>query len=173
MIQPSPVMPYSIGKHSNVQLPKCILSNARICHHPFRPSKIRSVCAALSACRTVQYKGKNIAYVSKADVAFLYREIEEKRCYFRHGITLAKGDTVIDVGANIGIFAAQAAREVSNSGRVIACEPLPATFAALQHNTQSLLNPGMSTICKSLAPFQWMPCRLYESFLICVTQEMQ
>ena len=144
-------MTYSIRKGSNQLLPEQGLPTTRICHHPYRQSRSRGVRAALSECKTVQYNGKDIAYVSKADVAFLCREIEEKRCYFQHGISLAKGDTVIDVGANIGIFAAQAAREVSSSGRVIACEPLPATFAALQHNMQSLLSPGTSITCSLLA----------------------
>jgi predicted O-methyltransferase YrrM len=88
------------------------------------------------------YNGFDVAYVSKPDVAFLYREIVEKCCYLQHGIFLPKGGTVIDVGANIGIFTAQAAREVSKGGRVIACEPLPATFAALECNMQNLLTPG-------------------------------
>ena len=94
-------------------------------------------------CKTLQRNGVSIAYVSKPDVAFLYREIEEKDAYLQHGINLPRGGTVIDVGANIGIFAAHAARKVSHKGRVIACEPLPATFAALQYNMKSMLNAGM------------------------------
>ena len=116
---------------------------------PFRtiPRRIacsfRTVCVASLPCKTLQRNGVSIAYVSKADVAFLYREIEEKDCYLQHGISLLRGGTVIDVGANIGIFAAYAARKVSSKGRVIACEPLPATFAALQYNMKSTLNAGM------------------------------
>ena len=106
-------------------------------------------------CKTLQRNGVSIAYVSKPDLAFLYREIEEKNCYLQHGIKLPKGGTVVDVGANIGIFAAYAARKVSSKGRVIACEPLPATFAALQYNMKSTLNAGMhsSTLldCPALA----------------------
>ena len=94
-------------------------------------------------CKTLQRNGVSIAYVSKPDVAFLYREIEEKDCYLQHGISLPRGGTVIDVGANIGVFAAHAARKVSSKGRVIACEPVPATFAALQYNMRSTLNAGM------------------------------
>lgn len=37
--------------------------------------------------------------------------------------TLKQGDTFIDIGANIGWFAVQAARTVGQSGRVIAIEP--------------------------------------------------
>ena len=109
----------------------------------------RGFCRASASCKTLLYDGIDVAYVSKPDVAFLYREIVEKRCYLQHGIYLPKGGTVVDIGANIGIFAAQAAREVSKSGRVIACEPLPATFAALECNMQNLLTPGMCIPCSS------------------------
>lgn len=146
-------MPHSICKNSNLHLTKQLPSKARLFHCPHKASRCRGTCAASNAFKTVLYNSTKIAYVSKADVAFLFNEIEGKRCYLQHGVALAKGDTVIDVGANIGIFAAQAAREVSESGRVIACEPLPATFAALQHNMQSLLNPGMASTCTSTCIF--------------------
>src|SRR5882672_7947426 len=45
--------------------------------------------------------------------------------------TLRPGDTVFDVGANIGFFTALAARRVGASGRVLAFEPHPLNFAAL------------------------------------------
>ena len=122
--------------------PKPLSRSALRCHCPNSPRSNRKVCAASLPYKTLWRKGVEVAYVSKPDVAFLCHEIEDKHCYLQHGITLAKGDTVMDVGANIGIFAAQAARQVSSSGRVIACEPLPATFAALQHNMQSLLHSG-------------------------------
>lgn len=51
-------------------------------------------------------------YVSKDDVRFLYKEIYTERGYLRHGIQLQQGDTVIDVGANIGLFSAFAAEAV-------------------------------------------------------------
>ena len=142
-------MPHSIWRDSNCLLTKQGLSTPWVYHRPYKASRYGGACAASNAFKTILYNDKKIAYVSKADVAFLFNEIEGKRCYLKHGIALAKGDTVIDVGANIGIFAAQAAREVSENGRVIACEPLPATFAALQHNMQSLLKPGMPSTCTS------------------------
>src|SRR3954447_18556523 len=51
--------------------------------------------------------------------------------YFKHGITLAPGDTVIDIGANFGSFTAAAARRVSPTGVVISFEPDPITFQRL------------------------------------------
>lgn len=44
------------------------------------------------------------------------------------------GDIVIDVGANIGLFAMWAAAEAGPSGRVVAMEPVPAVAAAAADN---------------------------------------
>jgi hypothetical protein len=58
--------------------------------------------------------GLLVRCVSKRDVPFLYREIYERRCYLSHGITLPRGGTVIDCGANIGLFSMQAAQELGS-----------------------------------------------------------
>jgi ribosomal protein L11 methylase PrmA len=42
-------------------------------------------------------------------VQFLYEEQYSERCYLQHGVSLAPGATVIDVGANIGMFSMLAA----------------------------------------------------------------
>jgi len=47
---------------------------------------------------------------------------------------LHRGDTVIDVGANIGYFSIVAARAVGPTGRVVAFEPVPAVRQALIAN---------------------------------------
>lgn len=61
--------------------------------------------------------------------------------YLRHGISIEAGDCVLDVGANIGLFALEAARRGAD---VHAFEPLPATFAALDANAR---NFGNGRIC--------------------------
>lgn len=53
--------------------------------------------------------------------------------YWRHGITVGEGDIAFDVGANIGLFALEAA---ARGARVHAFEPMPATFAALEANSR-------------------------------------
>ena len=53
--------------------------------------------------------------------------------YLRHGITVNPGACVVDVGANIGLFALEAARRGAD---VHAFEPVPATFAALDANAR-------------------------------------
>ena len=54
--------------------------------------------------------------------------------YLRHGISINQGDCVLDVGANIGLFALEAARR---GAQVHAFEPMPATFAALEANANN------------------------------------
>lgn len=52
--------------------------------------------------------------------------------YFLPSVSLGPGDTVVDIGANLGMFALVAARRVGDAGRVLAFEPDPETFGRLQ-----------------------------------------
>ena len=53
-----------------------------------------------------------------------------ERAWFEH--VVRAGDTILDVGANQGIYAMLCARLVGAEGRVLAFEPEPELFAALQ-----------------------------------------
>lgn len=53
--------------------------------------------------------------------------------YFEHGVTLSDGDVVMDVGANIGVFAVRALQRFPRV-RVVALEPVPDIFAVLEQN---------------------------------------
>lgn len=44
-----------------------------------------------------------IAHLNPYETDYVYTEIFGDRCYMKHGITLRPGDTVIDIGANIGL----------------------------------------------------------------------
>ena len=48
-------------------------------------------------------------YVSEEDVHYLYKEIFVDQAYLRHGIRICPASTVIDVGANVGLFSIFAA----------------------------------------------------------------
>jgi FkbM family methyltransferase len=47
-----------------------------------------------------------------------------------------QGDTIVDVGASVGVFAVAAARVVGDRGKVIAFEPAPGPLEALEYNLQ-------------------------------------
>lgn len=67
---------------------------------------------------------------------FGFYEVLIKDDYTGGGQQLLPGDTVIDVGANIGCFSLLAAQRVGPSGRVIALEPEQAAFKQLQRNIE-------------------------------------
>ncbi|MCB9647849.1 MAG: FkbM family methyltransferase [Deltaproteobacteria bacterium] len=46
------------------------------------------------------------------------------------------GDVVLDIGANVGLYAVRMARAVGESGRVYAFEPNPETFAVLEEHAR-------------------------------------
>jgi len=50
------------------------------------------------------------------------------------GVFIEKGDVVIDVGANIGLFSVLASIEVGDSGRVYSFEPIEKTNSILEKN---------------------------------------
>ncbi len=78
--------------------------------------------------------GMNVAYQSKAELRQFYDDIFEKRTYLQHGITLAPGATVFDVGANIGLFTVFVDHHYPQS-RIFAFEPAPPLYAILAANT--------------------------------------
>lgn len=85
----------------------------------------------------------NVQGFNKLETEFLAEEIFDDGCYLKPGlIHLQAGDTVIDVGSNIGIFGVQAAQIVGASGRVISIEALPPTFDKLQQNRKDALQRG-------------------------------
>lgn len=111
---------------------------SRECRPVFR--RHGPVSASIRTCPLPN--GENVAYISKPDVAFLYREVYEKQSYLQHGVTLAPGNTVLDVGANIGMFAAFAAQRVGRLGHIFAVEPIPMTCDALRYNMGTMLREG-------------------------------
>jgi FkbM family methyltransferase len=67
---------------------------------------------------------------------FGFYEIVLRGDYFLSGQRLAVGQTVVDVGANIGCFTVSAAKMVGPSGHVFAIEPERSTFRQLQRNVE-------------------------------------
>ena len=63
-----------------------------------------------------------------------YNDVVVMQEYLRTGISVSDGDTVVDVGANVGIFAMHLLRSVQGL-TIHAIEPVPDTFDVLKSNT--------------------------------------
>ena len=97
----------------------------------------RGIMAGIKHC--VLSNGQEVYYRSKADVDILAREMFQHLIYLRHGITLKDGDCIFDVGANDG-SKIKIARRRFESGKIIAFEPHPKTFARLHESMKSVEN---------------------------------
>jgi FkbM family methyltransferase len=93
-------------------------------------------------------------------------QTELKRAYFRRKIRrnefsagepefdrlnefIRAGDTVIDVGANVGHYTRRMSELVGPAGRVIALEPMATTFALLTSNCADLRNVTLLNLAAS------------------------
>ncbi len=79
--------------------------------------------------------GFEVFHYSKAETKYVYEEIFEKRIYFRNGITLLPGESVFDIGANIGLFT-MFVQENFKKVTVHAFEPSPTIFEILKANVE-------------------------------------
>ena len=69
------------------------------------------------------------------ETELMYNEIFEGREYLRSGIKLGDHDTIIDIGANIGMFTMYLLTNLE-SPNIHAFEPVPDTFEALRRNME-------------------------------------
>jgi FkbM family methyltransferase len=81
-------------------------------------------------------EGLKLSLKPSVGESFTFYENLIRRDYLRHGIQLNQGDTVIDIGANIGAFTVLAASIVGSQGQVLAFEPEATTFKCLLKNIQ-------------------------------------
>ena len=65
------------------------------------------------------------------DLSTLAREVEE---YFDLGLRVSAGDSIVDVGANVGVFAISAAARAQGPLHFAAIEPIPDLHEALARN---------------------------------------
>jgi FkbH-like protein/FkbM family methyltransferase len=106
--------------------------------------------------RSVLPNGLEIVHLNQYETDYLYKEIFEDQCYLRHGIRLQDGATVVDVGANIGLFSLFVMSRCTNA-RIYACEPAPVVYDLLKANCDAYgsrvqsLNVGVSDKKKTAA----------------------
>src|SRR6266851_146417 len=84
-----------------------------------------------------------------AGESFTFFENLVRRDYLTNGIKLGLGDTVMDIGANIGSFTVLAATVVGPFGRVVAYEPVPGCGRRLRDNIE--LNRLRNVTCYQAA----------------------
>ncbi|MBU7585190.1 MAG: FkbM family methyltransferase [Nostoc sp. TH1S01] len=65
----------------------------------------------------------------------MYEQVQD---YFKHGIELNEGDTVFDVGANIGLFSLWVYKLCNKNVNIYAFEPVPQIFHILEQNLKIL-----------------------------------
>ncbi len=68
-----------------------------------------------------------------SQLPFQISEIAGEETYLRHGVTVAEGDVVLDVGANVGVAAAFFA-VICGAGTVHCFEPVQPVFEVLRQN---------------------------------------
>ncbi|WP_162948486.1 FkbM family methyltransferase, partial [Streptomyces europaeiscabiei] len=93
--------------------------------------------------------GLTVHHQNESETRHFYEDIFDHRVYAKNGISLRSGDTVVDVGGNIGLFTLFAHYEAQNV-RVFTFEPAPPLFELLSRNVAEhgvdakLFNIGIS-----------------------------
>jgi FkbM family methyltransferase len=77
-------------------------------------------------------------------------EIFFSEAYACDNVSLRATDTILDCGANIGLFAAWAAVQLGPKGRVVCFEPEPAIAEILEHNNGAVGLTGRAPIVRSV-----------------------
>ena len=104
---------------------------------------------------------KKIFYLNQEEVDYLYPQMPN---YIRHGINIEKGNTIFDVGANIGMFSLLANDLGAGEVNLYAFEPIPQIFRVLQLNVErfnsdktKIYNCGLSNESRDAVDFEYFP----------------
>lgn len=107
--------------------------------------------------------GLRFEHIDQDEADFLYEEVFVRQCYTKGGIVLSDNDTVIDVGANIGLFSLWCCQQRQNV-QVHAVEPIPRICETLRRNVAHPQNEGSITVHQlglgathSTASFTYLP----------------
>ncbi|KAF5843524.1 S-adenosyl-L-methionine-dependent methyltransferase [Dunaliella salina] len=101
---------------------------------PLRHCTVRAVTDVGSGLRLKHLGGQE-------ELQLLFSECYSESCCYLGGdfISLRPGNTVVDVGANIGLFSLFASKKVESTGCVIGVEPFPEAAQAARENVESHL----------------------------------
>ena len=105
-------------------------------HEGMTLSKERADRCFGDRARYVLPNGLEIVHLNQYETDYVYKEIFEDQCYLRHGIRLRDGDTVVDIGANIGLFSLFVMSRCRNP-KIYAFEPAPLVYELLKANCEA------------------------------------
>ncbi|MEP6670962.1 MAG: FkbM family methyltransferase [Chthoniobacter sp.] len=91
--------------------------------------------------RCILPHGLEIAHLNQYETDYVYDEIFKDECYLRHDIQIRDGDTVVDIGANIGLFTLFVLDRCRNP-RIYSYEPSPQVFDLLRANCAAYGEPA-------------------------------
>ena len=86
--------------------------------------------------------------INRWEATFLRHEVNS---YFTHGITCTPGTTVLDIGANIGVFSAAVYERLDGNVRIYAFEPIPPLHTTLERNAREFFNGHLTALPYGLA----------------------
>ena len=78
------------------------------------------------------------------EAEFLYKQFFENSEYVTHGISIKKGDTIFDVGGNIGMFALYCILSTEGDVKLLSFEPIPDLAAICEDNIRQYANPDLT-----------------------------
>lgn len=107
--------------------------------------------------------GLTVQALSRTDAKVIYHEIWSMQSYDKHGIVVNDNDTIIDVGANIGLFSIHLAQQQQGL-QLFAFEPVQPIYECLTRNSEPLqrkhtvhlFNAGLSNQPGNV-PFSFCP----------------
>lgn len=79
--------------------------------------------------------GKKVFCLSKSEARLLDETVQN---YLKSGIKIKPGDTVFDIGANIGLFTLLLADKFDNKINIYSFEPIPDVYEVLKNNVERL-----------------------------------
>ena len=76
-----------------------------------------------------------VAHLNQYETDYVYQEIFADRSYLKHGITINDGDTIVDIGANIGLFTLFCNQQAKDT-TIYCFDPSPPIFEMLETNVK-------------------------------------
>ncbi len=119
------------------RIPKRFYQDFRIMRLVSNWQEVLSAKLARKSVNLIKFRnGASIESPSQIDLQFLFHEVWVDEIYTPRGYEIKDGDTILDIGANIGVFAVYAATVAENT-QVLAFEPFPENIEFLQKNIKN------------------------------------